>query len=72
MNRVDKLKGYRPLKWDDGSALTKSEQELVEAMRKDCWRNGIRKEPMLTRLAFEFAAVVAMARETAEQKESVR
>ena len=48
------------MKWDGESKLSKDEQATVEAQRKDLWRGGVRKEPALTRMAFEFAAVIHM------------
>jgi hypothetical protein len=55
------MKGYKPLDWSGESKLSKDEQEVVEHQRQDLWRHGIRK-PMLTRMAFEFGAVVCMLR----------
>jgi len=55
------LAGYEPLDWRGPSELTKEEQETVERMRKDLWRQGVRTQPALDRLAFEFAAAFCMA-----------
>lgn len=57
----DKLAGYKPLDWTGDSALTAEEQELVEIERRDLWRCGIR-DPLCTRMAFEFAAVIMALR----------
>lgn len=62
MRRADPLAGYTPLAWGADSSLSKDQQEIVEAQRKDLWRHGIRKEPLLTQMAFEFAAVICMQR----------
>jgi len=56
------LDGYTPLAWTEESTLTAEEREIVEAQRKDLWRNGIRTEPLLTQMALEFAAVICMQR----------
>ena len=58
------IRGYTPIDWSGPSQLTKDEQEIVEIQRRDLYRHGIRKEPMLTRMAFEFAAVICASRET--------
>lgn len=60
--KVDALRGYKPLDWSGPSELSPEERETVEAQRRDLWRHGIRTEPMLTRMAFEFAAVISMSR----------
>ncbi len=60
------LKGYVPLAWDEHSELSADEQEFVEINRKDLWRNGVRTEPNLTRMAFEFGAVQAMMRQASQ------
>jgi hypothetical protein len=54
------MKGYTPLDWKEPSELSPSERAAVEVMRRDLWRNGVRTEPLLTRMAFEFAAVATM------------
>ncbi len=56
------LKWYVPLAWDADSALSADEQRDVETNRKDLWRNGVRTEPNLTRMAFEFGACQAAMR----------
>lgn len=53
------MDGYEPLTWDEGTALDAHEQAVIEQQRRDLWRGGIR-EPNLTRMAFEFAAVVCL------------
>jgi hypothetical protein len=58
--KPDKLKGYKALSWPADSKLSQDEQEAVELQRRDLWRHGIKKEPMLTQLAFEFGAVLCM------------
>jgi hypothetical protein len=58
--KEDKMKGYEPLAWPSDSKLSKAEQEAVELQRRDLWRHGIRKEPQLTKLAFEFGATLSM------------
>ena len=60
--RPDPLAGYTPLSWDGHTVLTAAEREAVDAQRRDLWRHGVRTEPNLTRMAFEFAAVVCMQR----------
>ena len=55
---VSKHEGYRPLVWSENCELTADERETIEAQRKDLWRNGIRKQPMLDRMAYEFAYVI--------------
>jgi len=64
------LRGYKPTAWDAESTLSAEEQSIVEAQRKDLWRHGIRTEPLLTRMAFEFAAVICMQR--AAKKAGIR
>ncbi len=64
MMRKRDLKGYVPLAWSADSKLSTREQELVEINRKDLWSFGVRTEPNLTRMAFEFGAVQAMLRAT--------
>lgn len=61
-SRPDRLAGYTPLTWDAESTLSADEQATIEAQRKDLWRGGIRTEPQLTEMAFEFAAVICMQR----------
>jgi len=56
----DDMKGYTPLVWGADSRLSKHEQEMVEIQREDLWRRGVRTQPLLDRMAFEFAAVVCM------------
>lgn len=60
----DEMKGYVPLDWPSDSQLSKEEQEAVEGQRRDIWRHGIRTEPMLTRMAFEFGATICILRAT--------
>lgn len=60
----DRMKGYAPLAWDAASDLSDDEQQCVEICRRDLWRNGVRTEPNLTRMAFEFGAVMAMTKAT--------
>jgi hypothetical protein len=60
--KPDTLAGYKPLDWSGPSELSKHDQEMVEIMRKDLWRNGVRTEPNLTRMAYEFAAVACMGK----------
>lgn len=59
MRRGD-LKGYVPLVWGADSELSPQEQENVEVNRRDLWRAGVRTEPNLSRMAFEFGAVMTM------------
>lgn len=68
MQRSDSLKGYVPLAWGKDSKLSGVEQECVERQRRDLWRNGVRTEPNLTRMAFEFAAVETMLRNDKRKK----
>lgn len=58
------MKDYKPLEWKEDSELTKEQQEIVEIQRRDLWKAGVRTEPNLTRMAFEFAAVVCMGKST--------
>jgi len=60
--KKDDLAGYKPMTWEKDSKLSKDEQETVESQRKDLWRGGVRTEPLLIRMAFEFAAVIHMSR----------
>jgi hypothetical protein len=62
MRRADLMSGYTALAWDADSSLSLDERATVEAQRRDLWRHGIRTEPNLTRMAFEFAAVICMHR----------
>ncbi len=59
----DRLKGYKPLAWTKDSQLSKHEQDIVEHQRQDLYEHGI-KEPQLTRMAFEFGAVIVMMQST--------
>jgi hypothetical protein len=61
MRRGKSMEGYEPLTWDAESLLGPQEQETIEHQRRDLWRAGIR-EPTLTRMAFEFGAVITMLR----------
>jgi hypothetical protein len=63
------LRGYKPLDWSGPSVLTPYEQEIVELQRRDLWRHGIRKEPLLTRMAFEFAATLLSLRAQQQQQQ---
>jgi hypothetical protein len=56
------LDGYVPLAWDAASTLDADEQAIIEAQRKDLWSRGVRTEPQLTDMAFQFGAVVCMFR----------
>ncbi len=56
------LDGYKPLTWAADSQLSPDEQKAVEINRRDLWRHGVRTEPNLTRMAFEFGAVMCMLR----------
>lgn len=56
------MKGYKPLRWDADSLLSKGEREAVDRQRLDLWKHGVRREPLLTRMAFEFAALETMLR----------
>jgi hypothetical protein len=60
--RPSSMIGYVPLAWEADSMLTRDEQAIVEAQRRDLWRHGVRTEPLLTRMAFEFGAVICMQR----------
>lgn len=62
MNRTDALKGYKPIEWGADSVLSADQRAIVEGQRKDLWRHGIRTEPVLTHMAFEFGAVICMQR----------
>jgi hypothetical protein len=56
------LEEYEPLTWDADSTLGPDEQAAIEAQRRDLWTKGIRLEPVLTRMAFEFGALACMRR----------
>jgi hypothetical protein len=56
------MQGYKPLEWATDSTLTAEERETIETQRRDLWRNGVKTEPLLTRMAFEFGAVITMRR----------
>lgn len=51
---------YVPLAWPTTSKLTPEERAHVERERRSLWNHGVRREPQLTRMAFEFGAVAAM------------
>lgn len=51
---------YEPLTWTADSELSTEERAHVERERRSLWNHGIRREPQLTRMAFEFGAVAAM------------
>jgi len=53
---------YRPIVWAPDSTLSPEERRLVECQRRDLWETGVRKEPLLTEMAFCFAAVLAAAK----------
>lgn len=72
MRRTSPLAGYVPLDWSGESVLSQEEQDMVEIQRKDLWRHGIRTEPMLTRMAFEFGAVVCMSHMLAVKAASLK
>lgn len=40
--------------------LTALEQEMIEAQRKDLWKHGVRKQPQLDEMAFQFGYVVCL------------
>ncbi len=58
--REGSLVGYAPLVWDSDSTLSVEEQAHVDRERRSLWRHGIRKQPLLDRMAFEFGAVATM------------
>jgi hypothetical protein len=62
MKRPKADDGYVPLTWTKDDTLPQVDRDTIDAQRKDLWRGGIRTEPLLTRMAFEFAAVIAMQR----------
>jgi hypothetical protein len=51
---------YVPLTWPADTLLSDDEREHVDRERRSLWDHGVRKEPLLTRMAFEFGAVAAM------------
>jgi hypothetical protein len=51
---------YVPLEWPADSKLSGAEQAHVDRERRSLWDHGIRREPLLTRMAFEFGAVATM------------
>lgn len=51
---------YAPLSWPADSKLSPEERAHVERQRRALWDRGIRREPQLTRMAFEFGAVASM------------
>jgi len=50
----------KALEWPSDSKLTAEEREHVDRERRSLWNHGIRREPQLTRMAFEFGAVASM------------
>ena len=56
------LAGYTPLEAGSMSELEPFEREMVEVMRRDLWRRGVR-DPRLTKLAFELAGAACLSRE---------
>jgi hypothetical protein len=65
------MRGYKALDWSGPSELTREEQELVEIMRRDLWRHGIRKRPQLDAMAFEFAWAATSANAAARAKKEM-
>ena len=53
---------YQPLTWPTDSMLTAEERDRVETQRRGLWDEGIRREPLLTEMAFAFAAVLTVRR----------
>lgn len=51
---------YKAISWPADSLLNADEQAHVNRQRRALWDRGIRKEPQLTRMAFEFGAAAAM------------
>jgi hypothetical protein len=56
------MKRYVPIKWTADSELSKAERASVENQRRDLWEHGVRREPLLTEMAFIFAATIEMMR----------
>ena len=50
-----------PMVWGK-TTLDAEQQAAVELMRRQLWRRGIRHEPLFSRMAFQFAAVLCMDR----------
>lgn len=63
----DALGGYAPLVWSEDCELTLEERDIIEAQRRDLWRHGIRKQPMLDVMAYEFGYVVCLLREAEKE-----
>ena len=59
---AERAKAYTPLTWDADSKLSADEQAAVEINRRHLFEHGVTREPLLTRMAFEFGAVQCMLR----------
>lgn len=57
---ADRPVDYVPLVWPEDSALSSEEREHVDRERLSLWNHGVRREPQLTRMAFEFGAVASL------------
>lgn len=55
--------------FSEGCELTASEREVIETQRKDLWKHGIRKQPLLDQMAFEFGYVICAFRAAREAGE---
>ena len=62
MRKPKPMTEYTPMTWDSESKLSKDEQETVESQRRQLWAKGVRTQPNLDRMAFEFAAIITMLR----------
>lgn len=51
---------YRPYVFSDDCELSDLERDCIESQRRDLWKNGITKQPMLDRMAFEFGYVLCL------------
>lgn len=49
---------YTPIVWKKDSGLSPEERRIVDIQRKDLWNHGVRREPLLTEMAFAFAALL--------------
>jgi len=55
-------KRYKPLEWDFSECIDIYTRNTVNAQRERLWDAGVRTEPSLTLMAFEYAAVIMKAK----------
>ena len=58
--KPDPMRGYKPMVFRPDSKLTPYQRARVEDQRRDLWRHGVRKQPLLDRMALEFGYVVCL------------